>query len=231
MAPSRRRLLFALGACATTSLLAACAGIIGLDEFHKGECPGAVCEGGTDRFVPPPPPPPPGDGGDGGGDAGPGTPPVSWAQWPMPNYDAGADVENVPTYTVSGDGLTATDSVTGLTWLLPATGASPNVTLAQADAFCKSQTAEKGGWRLPTRIELVSLLEYGSTTGTLVAQPFAASTGSERHWTSSPERLDKFGNVAPAGMRRYWTVDFSSGDVGLFGETQSIAVKCVKGGP
>ncbi|HEY8075442.1 MAG TPA: DUF1566 domain-containing protein [Labilithrix sp.] len=228
MAPSRRRILFAMLAGASTTLLVACAGIIGLDDFHKGECPGARCEGGANVDVNQPDAPFGIEAGPDGGDAGPGAGPVSWAHWRMPNYEAGtADVENAP-LDQPGTGFVK-DTITGLTWLVPMT-APPSGSYAAADAFCKSQTAANGGWRLPTRIELVSLLDFGSATGTLVGPAFTSSTPSGAHWTASPERTDKYGAVATEGSRNYWTVAFDTGIVKLKLETTLNAVKCVKGG-
>src|SRR5689334_3049747 len=84
MARSRRLVLFAAAALGASSLLA-CAGILGLDEFTKGECAGAKCgDGGLPDAVAPDA----GEGGVDGGDGGAGTEPVSWARWPMPNYAA-----------------------------------------------------------------------------------------------------------------------------------------------
>jgi hypothetical protein len=227
MAPSKRRRLVFLALCsATAALLVACAGIVGLDQFQKGECPGARCEGGsTDVFGPDVINPDAPDTGN--GDAGPGVAPASWAQWVMPNYEAGTvDVENAPHYT-AGAGFVH-DDVTGLTWLQP-TPNNPSLSYDDAVTFCASLTMPAGPWRLPTRIELVTLLDFGRDSGSLIGSAFPG-TSSGKHWTASADR-DVGGNPAPSGSRLLWTVDFQSGAVTLQPEANNVyAVKCVKGG-
>ena len=225
MARSRRRFAFALGigAAGGGALLVACAGIIGLDDFHKGECAGARCDGSADTFVPDAPVDGNGgDAGDGGADTGPGTQPVSWAEWVMPNYEAGtADVENAPSYATAAGSVK--DTTTGLTWLQPTPPTGAALTYDAAKAFCESQP---GGYRLPKRIELVTLLDFGRPSGAaLVGQAFAG-TPSSAHWTSSEVR--PFSPTDP--MRQYWSVNFDDGSVKPKQFDSVLAVKCVKGG-
>src|SRR4051812_48760451 len=87
MARSNRKRLAAIAFVALlVPLVVACNALIGLDEFDKVECPGRRCAdgGGPDTSVP-----------DAFVDDGPaearGADPAAWAEWPMPNYDAGAD--------------------------------------------------------------------------------------------------------------------------------------------
>ena len=88
----------------------------------------------------------------------------NWAEWPMPNgpTDVAAGVPNPESYTDNGD-QTVTDNVTGLMWqqaIAPGT-----YSYAAALAYCPTLTL--GGhsdWRLPSIIELVSLVDYGSST-------------------------------------------------------------------
>jgi hypothetical protein len=88
----------------------------------------------------------------------------SWAEWPMPNgpTDVAAGAPNLESYTDNGD-QTVTDNVTGLMWqqaIAPGT-----YSYAAALAYCPTLTL--GGhsdWRLPSIIELISLVDYGSST-------------------------------------------------------------------
>lgn len=85
---------------------------------------------------------------------------LDWAQWPMPNTpsDASNGAPNPAGYTDNGDG-TVTDKVTGLMWQQASSGP---FTWVQAMAHCPTVTL--GGhkdWRVPTRIELLSIVDYG----------------------------------------------------------------------
>ncbi len=143
-----RKLLFT--AIAVVPVAIACNGIIGLNDFEYGECAGAVCgDAGFDRL----------DAGpdvsfdariDTGKETGPGAGPVSWAQWPMPNYpDSGVGVP--PSYTPigSGPGATVTDNVTKLVWQASTLGS--DYAYAEAANACK-QLAPGGTWRLQKRV-------------------------------------------------------------------------------
>lgn len=114
-----------------------------------------------------------GTGGTGSGGMGTGGAPLcvrhstpvcvdpTWAEWPMPNgpVDVAAGAPNAEAYMDNGDG-TVTDKVTGLMWqqAVPAGG----YTWAQAVAYCPTLTlAGHNDWRLPSRIELVSIVDVG----------------------------------------------------------------------
>ena len=81
---------------------------------------------------------------------------------------------NQPSYTLSGDGLTVVDNVTGLTWQRsPDTNgdgsikASDKLTWTQAQARPATLTRRAYGgysdWRLPTIKELYSLIDFRGT--------------------------------------------------------------------
>lgn len=222
MARSSRRLLVGLAVVLPAALLA-CQGLIGLDEFQKGECPGAHCgDGGTggDVINPPPPPPPPPLGE--AGPPGDGAAPVSWAHWKMPNYGEGG-LPNPPSYTVSGGdgGSEVTDTVTGLVWqsaLLPA-GQMP---------YASAQSACKAPWRLPKRIELVTLVDYSAGVPTINQAVFPGVL-NVRVWTSSEVRGlgNAFNSADP--MAQYWYVDFNNGQVASQPQKNAASVLCVKG--
>jgi TPR repeat protein len=108
----------------------------------------------------------------------------SWAQWPMPNSqaDVTAGAPNLESYTDNGDG-TVTDNVTSLMWQK----AVPldTYTWTDAAAYCRRLTlAGHSDWRLPSIIELYSIVDLGqngSINGT-----YFPSTPLNQYWSSSP---------------------------------------------
>ena len=118
-----------------------------------------------------------------GGQAGAGTGGVAatgdWAGWPMPNdqADVTAGAPNLESYTDNGDG-TVTDNVTGLMW--QQTVPTGTYTWAQAVAYCPTLTlADHSDWRLPSRIELVSIVDLGVTSGPMINSTYFPSTPAD----------------------------------------------------
>lgn len=217
MAPSRKRkLLFLAAPIAMLASIVACNNIIGLTDFDKGECPGARCavnEGGTDGG-------PDADSGRDGALDAKGAAPVTWAKWKMPNYDGGPDVflPNQPKLTT--DGTIVTDGITGLAWrnaVLPTDSNS----VAGATKQC-ADLAPAGDWRLPKRIELVTLLDYSQSPNKIDPAMFPLVANAQV-WTGSDVQP-----VETNGPRKYWIVNFGSGslDVGLEGNFYKVL--CVK---
>ena len=184
MAPSRRRWLFALAGTLAVPLLIACNGIVGLSDYSRAECNGGeLCTDGgttdgpivTDGSS---------DGEAGRVDGGVGADPVSWARWRMPNYALdGATLPNQPILTSGPDEIT--DTITQLIWRKTVEG-NGLATLEQAQTTCKT-IAPSGTWRVPKRIELVTLLDYGRTGGPFIEKSFIGFP-SARVWTSSEVR-------------------------------------------
>jgi hypothetical protein len=206
----RRRAGVLAGAALFAAALVACNALTGLSDYERVQCTGLVCDGGADPDVFAP------DGSpDGGVDArvdAEGTLPVSWAAWPMPNYDAGPETSTPVSYQPTAGGVF--DGVTRLAWQDPIPPGSVNVTLADARRICS------GEWRLPSRIELVTLLDL-SQGGAKIHPTFAGAPGA-RHWTFSEVRP-----VDPAN-RRYWSVDFGNGGLAQLGQNETAAVRCVR---
>ncbi len=213
MARSSRPVLTSLAiAGLLPAAVLACNGILGLDDYNRVECTGLRCsdassgDAGLD-----------GDTGTTSLDSGPGSDPVSWAAWTMPNYvlEAGSP-PNQPNLQKAGDDVK--DLVTGLTWRSrPENGGA----LSTNGNALKACADIPGGWRLPKRIELVSLLDYGHS------EPFIDGTKfvdfpQAKIWTSSEVRL---ANV-PDGQK-YWVVNFGTGAVEQ-AAGNAAATLCVK---
>lgn len=139
-----------------------------------------------------------------------------FADWPMPN-PASLELPNPAAYQV-GTGVVS-DEVTGLVWQEPA--AEGAFGWAAAMSYC--ETLELNGWRnwrLPSRIELVSLVDYTEYDPALDSGAFSPT--SALFWTSS--QREQNGAVA------YWWVRFRAGDTGtsLADSERENAVRCVR---
>jgi hypothetical protein len=152
-----------------------------------------------------------------------------WAQWPMPNPDAsiGGDssvlLPNPMSYdagdegglvVVDGGGLVVLDEVTGLAW---ERDGSTNL-MSYKDAATRCARIQM---RLPTRIELVSLIDFTQTP--TIAGAMFPGTQSNVYWTSSTYPVE-------AGAQP-WYVNFADGTVNHYPVQTNCYVRCVSGGP
>jgi hypothetical protein len=241
MAASRRQA--AVVVLGTISLaLVACDTLLGLGQYDEVACAAGHCDSGTPEggveggTVPMPDASDAAMGIESGSDAdaadvvtvpdGGYPPPTAhevWAHWPMPNPDASIGPEsstplpNPMTYTLAADGggVTAYDVVTKLSWWRQALSA---MTYDAAGSRC-ANVSPGGGWRVPTRIELVSLIDF-TRTPTIETTTFLDAGGAHT-WTSSAVPGD-------GGPPEYWDVDFSTGLTG-YGNTPTQVI-CVSGG-
>jgi hypothetical protein len=121
-------------------------------------------------------------------------------------YDAGDD----------GGATEVLDLVTGLTWSRASRQAS---TLTGAWTACRTLGST---WRVPSRIELVSLVDFTRAPPLATADPVAfPDTQTAAYWTASPVA----GSAVPDTA---WTVSFASGLVANSGG--ATQVRCVRGG-
>lgn len=140
-----------------------------------------------------------------------------WADWPMPN-PASAGLPNPANYVVDSLSDSVLDSVTKLTWqraVVPS-----EMSLAEAKAYCEGLVASGfGDWRLPSRIELVSLVDYTKTAPAIDATAFPETPGAV-FWTSSPK--------VSLSMSEVWTVDFNNGATDSADAATAHRVRCVR---
>jgi hypothetical protein len=167
-------------------------------------CLAAAGCGRIDLFSPPPAAPAP--------DVVPRNTSYDCADFPIPN-PALAGLPNAAAYTDNGDG-TITDQVTGLTWeaAVEPTGYSQD----EAVARC---TAKGEPWRLPTRIELASLVDFTVPPPGPTIDAIFRDTPGRIFWTASLYAGDP-GDV--------WTVGFDGGysDYGI--RNLPNLVRCVR---
>jgi Protein of unknown function (DUF1566) len=146
----------------------------------------------------------------------------------MPNGkdDVGAGAPNPNAYADNLDG-TVSDLVTHLMWeqRVPSTGGAANdgnVTWTEASAYCASLSA--GGhddWRLPSQIELVSLLDYsnlGPSQPPIDSQLFP-ETPASAFWSSTKHA----GSETDA-----WTVYMDVGFTYAYDMSSLGRVRCVR---
>jgi hypothetical protein len=146
-----------------------------------------------------------------------------WSSWSMPN-PVSTGLPHPASYTsMTGMGYVL-DNVTGLWWQQPIdvgiTNCSGGCTAAQAIAYCQNLSlAGHSDWRLPTRIELVSIVDTTVTSPSI--NGVFSGTPSAAFWTSSPYVVLAGGNV--------WAVSFDDGTNGGYEpENNPNRVRCVR---
>jgi len=139
----------------------------------------------------------------------------AWARWPMPNANL-PGLPNRHSYDTQTAGVVV-DRVTGLMWQrrLP----DQFLSWDKAQRACKDlRLAGHDDWRLPSRIELVSLLDTTRTQPSIDIDVFPL-TPSDWFWTSSRAADDP--NAA-------WYVYFYFGYPKTDDVTNSFSVRCVR---
>lgn len=144
------------------------------------------------------------------------------------NYGPG-----IMSLTDIGNG-TVLDNNTGLMWEVKGApdGISDPLNANDADntySWADAQTAvdqlnamNYGGhsdWRLPTPLELDTLLDLSATTGPAIDTTFFPNCKSGNYWTSAPYAAD---------LSMSWYIDFSTGDDGYLANSNSFYVRAVR---
>ena len=131
----------------------------------------------------------------------------------MPNAP-GSGLPNPATYDTSVAGIVI-DKVTGLVWQKAIDANS--YTQPEAEAYCAALVLEGGCWRLPTRIELVSILD--ETYGGLDKNAFPAEP-SAYYWSSS---------LLPGSPAKAWAMSLvQEGELFWYDVTYTFSVRCVR---
>lgn len=152
-----------------------------------------------------------------------------WAGWPMPNpmeiTDAG--LPNLASYDTSSQRGVVIDKVTGLWWQQPIDADDDEARpmncaggCRQADAveYCAHlKLAGHDDWRLPSRIELVSIIDDARQNPAM--NPVFYGAPSAFFWTSSTL-------AGPTGNA--WGVHFDDGSTDTAGVSSALRVRCVR---
>lgn len=130
---------------------------------------------------------------------------VEWAQWTPGDGE----------WTVRS--TTARDERTGLTWAR--TAALNEMSWSDALVFCQANPPDEGSWRLPTRIELSSIIDYERSSPPVVDTNIFPNISAAAFWTATSNA----GDDAQA-----WYTSLSAGNIDLDVKTRLLHVLCVR---
>lgn len=139
------------------------------------------------------------------------SPDPAWARWPVPS-----DVQ--PGFELAGGSMK--DKRSGLIWQRGSGGRADWETARKA---CEDLDLGVGVFRLPTRIELASVLDYDPALPSYFSETFLPAKEPRCFWTMSeePDRISHWAFVEE-GVDKM---------VMLTGDDQKCATRCVVGGP
>jgi hypothetical protein len=130
--------------------------------------------------------------------------------WPLPGTAAHP-------YDYAAGEHTVRDRVTGLEWQRNLS--VPTYDWESALTYCAGlELADRADWRVPTRMELMSILNYAHESPA-IDEAFFPDTPLAGFWTSS----QAYGNTAQA-----WRVHFAVGLVLREAKTELNHVRCVR---
>jgi hypothetical protein len=136
------------------------------------------------------------------------------ARWPLPPISKAGGGAG---YTLSTESVI--DDVTQLEWTRGETDEAAD-TWVNAVGHCSFGSMASGGWRLPERIELMTLVDYGKSSAPLIDTTAFPEAKGDGYWTRSESADDD--TVA-------WAVDFSvGGAVSLQSKQFPYHVRCVR---
>lgn len=143
------------------------------------------------------------------------------------DYSSSASTMSFTIYNPVGVSSVTVDNRTGLMWITnrgtdAAMGGS--YTWLNALIACESKSyAGFSDWRVPNMRELMTILDYSTTTAPLIDTTAFLGAISDYNWTSTTDAMS---------TTYAWSVSFNNGygsSVNL--KTNTLAVRCVRGGP
>lgn len=141
----------------------------------------------------------------------------AWAQYRLPDTPGPGGAAVPRDYDPLED--TVIDCVTGLEWQR----AVDSTARTHADALAHCGALELGGyddWRLPTTIELATLVDYSiAAPGPVISTSVFPDTPNALFWTGSP---------FASGSERAWAVDFEGGGLVTWAREAALATRCVR---
>ena len=143
------------------------------------------------------------------------SPEFGWAGWPMLEQGNFAATE-----------VMVLDRSTSLMWQRSAS--SGNYTWAEAVIYCsRLMLGGHDDWRLPSRIELVSILDYTGSDPAIDTSAFRDPNDDLANLSKTFWSVSRYiGSAACA-----WAVDFKVGNVDNFEKSAQFGVRCVRDAP
>lgn len=129
-------------------------------------------------------------------------------------------VLNTPGYAVNAN--VVKDSITGLEWRKDVIENTAWSAAATSCALLNLGDAGGNLWRLPTRFELMSLLDFGAGGTWLQPAELDPPMFAGSFWTIT---------AVAANANLAWSVSFLTGAVGSSAKTGSLSLRCVRGTP
>lgn len=144
----------------------------------------------------------------------------------MPNTP-GSGLPNEASYTDNGDG-TVTDDITGLMWQAEQPGGS--FTFEAGIQYCEDlELAGQSDWRLPTRIEMISVEDVTQSGAKWSSDAFPGAQGGFHH-SGSDWILTITQTGAGAGRDFAWAFNMSDGILSnAYSKAEQTPVRCVRG--
>jgi hypothetical protein len=144
-----------------------------------------------------------------------GCPDHRWACWPAPATSPGA--ANYTVLTICGD-VVVIDKTTGLMWAQAEETGTYDWTAAHG-ACTSSRRAGFSDWRLPTRIELTSLVDHGKATQPAIETSAFPSTNTGPFWSDS---------LWAPSTNNGWYVGYGHGYTNFAGISIKYYARCVR---
>jgi hypothetical protein len=119
---------------------------------------------------------------------------------------------------------TAYDTRTKLTWQQNIDAAT--YTDAATTSYCSDLKLAGGGWRVPTRAELLTLVDPTRYSPAIDTTAFP-NTPSTEFWSAS-RFVGSFTTPPDDEVNRAWTVDFNHGYASSEGVSHAYHVRCVR---
>ena len=141
----------------------------------------------------------------------------NWAEWPLSNsqVDVTAGAPNPESYTDNGDG-TITDNVTKLMWqkaVAPGMFSQANALTYCATTLSGANLGGHNDWRLPSVMELVSIVDFGILPPNINATYFPATPATPADYFASSST---------------WVVTFYGGGTVVNDFAPLLNVRCVR---
>jgi formylglycine-generating enzyme required for sulfatase activity len=142
---------------------------------------------------------------------------------------------NSPSNFVANGNGTVKDSRSGLLWQRTAV----HRTLVDAKTYCAGLSLSGSGWRLPTKAELESIVDFGRGASSQTSTPNGRTpaidpvafpnTPADFFWTSSPHAGWCFVSTPDGNSPGLtWVVNFNDGESSYSEAGSSLAVRCVR---